>query len=66
MVFACDPEIRERKFAALQAHRTQTAGLIDLVGEDTYRRWWAEEAFADASSIPLLEGAAHTTERTSS
>jgi LmbE family N-acetylglucosaminyl deacetylase len=65
MVFTCDAEIRDRKFAALRAHRSQTAGLIDLVGADTYRQWWAEEAFADAGShLPPQPAAAHTTERT--
>jgi LmbE family N-acetylglucosaminyl deacetylase len=64
MVFTCDAEIRDRKFAALRAHRSQTAGLIDLVGADTYRRWWAQEAFADGGSSPPLQPAAHTTGRT--
>ena len=47
-VFACDEPTRHRKFAALRAHRSQTAGLIDLVGADDYRDWWGEEAFVAA------------------
>ncbi len=31
------------KLAALQAHASQTAGLIDAVGIDRYRRWIARE-----------------------
>jgi LmbE family N-acetylglucosaminyl deacetylase len=35
----------ERKRAALTAHASQTQGLADLVGEETFRTWWAEETF---------------------
>ncbi|MGS0688264.1 PIG-L deacetylase family protein [Nakamurella sp. GG22] len=45
----CDGERLERKYAALAAHRTQTAGLINHVGPDRYRNWWAAEYFVDAS-----------------
>jgi LmbE family N-acetylglucosaminyl deacetylase len=48
----CDGDLLERKFAALSAHRTQTAGLIDRVGAQTYRRWWATESFVDAAVRP--------------
>ena len=34
-----------RKLAALRAHASQTTGLRELVGEDTYLRWWSEESF---------------------
>jgi LmbE family N-acetylglucosaminyl deacetylase len=34
-----------RKLAALRAHASQTAGLREAVGEDTYLRWWSEESF---------------------
>jgi LmbE family N-acetylglucosaminyl deacetylase len=34
-----------RKLAALRAHASQTDGLRDAVGDETFRRWWAEEAF---------------------
>ena len=39
----------ERKLAALRAHATQTADLIDLVGADLYAEWCAEEAFVEES-----------------
>ena len=45
----CEGERLERKYAALAAHRTQTAGLIGLVGPDVYRKWWAAEYFVDAT-----------------
>ena len=45
----CDGERLERTFAALAAHRTQTAGLIGHVGPDVYRKWWAAEYVVDAS-----------------
>src|SRR4051794_15133502 len=41
-------QLLDRKFAALAAHRSQTAGLIALVGEDRYRRWWDTETFVAA------------------
>jgi LmbE family N-acetylglucosaminyl deacetylase len=50
LVVRCDDEILERKLAALHAHRSQTAGLVDLVGTATYRRWWSSEYFVDAPS----------------
>ena len=31
--------------AALAAHTTQTASLIELIGPDTYREWWRTESF---------------------
>jgi LmbE family N-acetylglucosaminyl deacetylase len=34
-----------RKLAALRAHASQTLGLREVVGEDTYLRWWSEESF---------------------
>lgn len=45
----CDGELLDRKFAALSAHRTQTTGLIKLLGPTRYRKWWATESFVDAS-----------------
>lgn len=38
------------KFEALRAHASQSTPLIGAVGEDTYRRWWATEAFVAASA----------------
>jgi LmbE family N-acetylglucosaminyl deacetylase len=45
----CEGELLERKFAALAAHRTQTSGLIELLGPERYRRWWSAESFVDAT-----------------
>jgi LmbE family N-acetylglucosaminyl deacetylase len=48
LVVRCEGDVLERKLAALHAHRSQTAGLVDLVGAATYRRWWVNEYFVDA------------------
>lgn len=39
---------QEQKLAALRAHASQSGSLIDLIGEDRYRQWWAAEAFVAA------------------
>jgi LmbE family N-acetylglucosaminyl deacetylase len=44
----CTGGVLDSKYAALVAHRSQTAGLIDRVGADRYRRWWATESFVAA------------------
>jgi LmbE family N-acetylglucosaminyl deacetylase len=44
----CAGDVLDRKFAALTAHRSQTAGLIAAVGAERYRRWWSTEYFIDA------------------
>ena len=44
----CDGELLDRKLAALRAHGSQTAPLIELLGIDRFRRWWASESFAGA------------------
>ena len=38
-----------RKFAALEAHTSQTAGLIRVAGARRYQQWWSEEYFVDAA-----------------
>ncbi len=35
----------DRKVAALRAQDSQTRRLVDGVGLDVFRRWWADEAF---------------------
>jgi LmbE family N-acetylglucosaminyl deacetylase len=45
---SCDTDLAARKLAALQAHHTQTSGLIDQLGEQTFARWWSYEFFAAA------------------
>lgn len=44
-VLALSDDLVERKFAALRAHESQTAALIDLVGPATFRQWWRTEYF---------------------
>ncbi len=43
----------DRKIAAVRAHASQTSELVELVGPETFRRWWSAEAFVAAS--PSLE-----------
>jgi LmbE family N-acetylglucosaminyl deacetylase len=38
----------DQKMTALRAQATQTAAVIELVGEDSYRNWVAREYFVDA------------------
>ena len=49
-IVRCDGELRDRKFAALAAHASQTTGLIDMVGAERYRQWWSTEYFVDAGA----------------
>jgi len=47
-----------RKHRALRAHASQTRTLEDLVGSETYRRWWSHEYFVAAGTaertIPVV------------
>jgi LmbE family N-acetylglucosaminyl deacetylase len=40
----------DRKVEALHAHASQTAGLVQALGPDRYRRWVSHEQFVDACS----------------
>ncbi len=42
-----DPDTLARKVRALAAQTTQTAGVIEAMGIDTYAQWVSEEAFVD-------------------
>jgi LmbE family N-acetylglucosaminyl deacetylase len=44
----CDEELSRRKYAALRAHASQTDGLVGMVGEERFRRWWSVESFVAA------------------
>jgi LmbE family N-acetylglucosaminyl deacetylase len=44
----CDDDLLDRKLVALRAHASQSATLVAQVGTDSYRRWWATEAFRPA------------------
>jgi LmbE family N-acetylglucosaminyl deacetylase len=50
----------DRKVAALRAHVSQTAGLVDVVGEEEFRQWWATEAFVAAAPRLSQSGAGAT------
>jgi LmbE family N-acetylglucosaminyl deacetylase len=50
----CAGDVLARKYAALVAHRSQTAPLIDQIGPERYRQWWATEAFV-AAAVDLEE-----------
>jgi LmbE family N-acetylglucosaminyl deacetylase len=43
-------ELLDRKFSAIRAHATQSAALVQQLGEDNYRRWWSTESYIDVSA----------------
>jgi LmbE family N-acetylglucosaminyl deacetylase len=45
-------ELLDRKYRALQAMPSQTAGLIGALGSDVYRAWCSEESFVSAVDVP--------------
>jgi LmbE family N-acetylglucosaminyl deacetylase len=50
-------DLLDQKVAALEAHASQTAPLIELVGRATYREWWRTESFRRAPRpTPDVEG----------
>jgi LmbE family N-acetylglucosaminyl deacetylase len=53
-IFRFEGPVLAAKAAALRAHASQLASLIAFVGESTFDRWWAVEAFATAA--PVLTG----------
>jgi LmbE family N-acetylglucosaminyl deacetylase len=46
----CTGSLADLKYRALRAHASQTRQLEDLVGTETFRRWWVAESFADAAA----------------
>jgi LmbE family N-acetylglucosaminyl deacetylase len=46
----CEGALGASKFAALAAHRSQTHGLIALLGAETFQDWWRTEYFVDAAA----------------
>lgn len=42
-----DQELMDAKLAALRAQASQTAPILDQIGEERFRQWWAVEWFAD-------------------
>jgi LmbE family N-acetylglucosaminyl deacetylase len=57
-VHTCSGPLLDRKYAALAAHASQTAGLIERVGERRFRDWWSTEAFLAADVAGAAEEAA--------
>jgi LmbE family N-acetylglucosaminyl deacetylase len=52
----CGDQLLDRKLVALRAQASQTFDLIQAVGPDKYRRWWANEYFT-APAAPSTERA---------
>jgi LmbE family N-acetylglucosaminyl deacetylase len=50
----CTGSLLDLKHRALRAHRSQTGLLEDLVGPETYRRWWSTESFVAADRAEEL------------
>ncbi len=50
-------DLLDRKVAALQAHASQVAPLIELIGEERFRSWVANECFRPAPSGIIGAGA---------
>lgn len=46
-----DAELLDRKVAALRAQTSQTAGLIEQVGNERFREWVAVESFVAAETV---------------
>ena len=44
------PAELDRKRRALARHASQTVGLADIIGEETYLRWWVDETFRRATA----------------
>ncbi len=55
-VVRCDGWLAGAKAAALRAHASQVAPLLDRVGEATFDRWWSVEAFVDAAHVLVGAG----------
>jgi LmbE family N-acetylglucosaminyl deacetylase len=49
--FVLDGEHLDQKLAALRAHTSQTTPLIELLGDDVFREWWATESFVAARPL---------------
>lgn len=47
---ALPDDLLDLKVAALAAHTTQTAALIERIGPETYREWWRTESFLRAAA----------------
>ncbi len=52
-------EERARKRRALDAHRSQTAPLVDLLGYERFHGWFVDECFRSPTSAELVPTPAH-------
>ncbi|HEX4688719.1 MAG TPA: PIG-L family deacetylase [Nocardioides sp.] len=53
----CTGTLGDLKHRALRAHASQTRPLEELVGAETYRRWWSTESFV-AAEAPVSRSSA--------
>jgi LmbE family N-acetylglucosaminyl deacetylase len=47
-------DLLDRKFSAMRAHATQSAALVQRMGEDRYRRWWSTETYIDVGATAAI------------
>jgi LmbE family N-acetylglucosaminyl deacetylase len=50
-----DEELLDLKCAALAEHWTQIGPLVDALGAEDYRRWWAQECFVEVTAPARVE-----------
>jgi LmbE family N-acetylglucosaminyl deacetylase len=53
-------ELLDRKVAALEAHASQVGPLVDALGPDRWRHWWATESFVEVRAEVQPEGSLGT------
>jgi LmbE family N-acetylglucosaminyl deacetylase len=51
MEVQCRGDLLERKVAALHAHASQVAPLIEAMGPEAFAEWWRDECFVDAVPV---------------
>jgi LmbE family N-acetylglucosaminyl deacetylase len=52
LAVALDDHLLDVKLAALRAQATQVAPLVEIAGEELFRRWWGRETFVAAAVAP--------------
>lgn len=48
LALALSGDVLDRKVAALRAHASQTATMVETLGADAFRAWWSTESFLGA------------------
>lgn len=56
-------DLLDRKFSAIRAHATQSAALVQRLGEERYRQWWSTESYVDVGTIRAPSRAARPRRR---